>query len=71
VDSASLISSVVSARESTTANQRQIAVAVNAVRTEQATVSTLLEALQQSAAYGSGGQALASGGVGTRFVASA
>ncbi len=71
MDSASLISSVVSARENNTANQRQIAVAVNAVRTEQAAVSTLLEALQQSAAYGPGGQALASGGVGTRFVASA
>lgn len=71
VDSASLISSVLSAREGATANQRQVAVAASAVRSEKATVATLLEAIQQSASYGSGGQALASGGVGTRFVASA
>ncbi len=65
VDSVSLLSSVMSANLSTAANQRQVAVAVNAVKTEQATVATLLDAIQQSASYGSGGQALSSGAVGS------
>ncbi|HLP02564.1 MAG TPA: hypothetical protein VK163_11120 [Opitutaceae bacterium] len=66
MDSVSLISSVVNARESATASERRMAVAANAVRTEQETVSVLMEAIQQSAAYGSNGQALSSS-VGTRF----
>ena len=51
-------------------NQRQIAIAASAARTEQAAVATLIEAIQQSAAYGSNGQA-SGGGIGTRFAASA
>jgi hypothetical protein len=71
VDAAALISSVVSARESTTANQRQIAVASNAVRTEKAAMATLLQAIEQSAAYGAAGQVNPSAVTGTRFAASA
>lgn len=71
VDSVSLISSVFAATQGAAANQRQLAVAANAVRTEQATVATLLEAIQQSASYGSGGQLQSSAVTGTRFAASA
>ena len=71
VDAVSLISSVISARENATANQRQVAVAANAVRTEQATMAVLMQAIQQSASYGANGQ-LSSGAVtGSRFTASA
>ncbi len=56
MDSVSLLSSVVSAREGAVAAERRMAVAANAVRTEQETVSVLLQALQQSAAYGAGGR---------------
>lgn len=69
MDSVSLISSVFSATQSAAANQRQVAVAVNAVKTEQATMATLMEAIQQSAAYGSGGQALSGGAVGSVLAA--
>ena len=65
-----MISSVAYARENANANQRQMAVAANAVRTEQATVGKLLEAIQQSSAYNASGQP-GSGGIGTRFAASA
>lgn len=65
-----MISSVVEARAGATANQRQVAVAVNAARTEKAAVATLLNALEQSAAYGASGQ-MSAGGIGTRFAASA
>ena len=71
VDSVSLLSTVFSATQSAATSERRIAVAANAIRSEQETVATLLEALQQSASYGSGGQ-LSSGAVtGTRFAASA
>ncbi len=69
VDSVSLISNVFAATQSTAANQRQMAVAANAVRTEQATVATLLEAIQQSASYGSSGQLSTGGVAGARFSA--
>ncbi len=69
MDSVSLLRTVFSATQGAAANQRQTAVAVNAVRAEQAAVATLLEAIQQSASYGSGGQSLTGGGVGTRFAA--
>ena len=65
-----MISSVAYARENADANQRQMAVAANAVRTEQAAVGKLLEAIQQSSAYNANGQGSA-GGIGTRFAASA
>lgn len=70
MDVSSLLSTVLNAREGATANQRQVAVAANAIRTEQAAVATLVEALQQSAAYGANGQ-VGGGAVGTRFAASA
>ena len=71
MDVSSLISSAVYARESTTANQRQVAVAANAIKTEQETMSVLMQAIQESASYGAGGQ-LGSGAVtGTRFAATA
>ncbi len=65
-----MISTVVGARENATANERQVAVAVNAARTEKAAVATLLNALEQSSAYSASGQ-VSAGGVGTRFAASA
>ncbi|MFT3830292.1 MAG: hypothetical protein QM691_11375 [Opitutaceae bacterium] len=68
MDSVSLISSVVNARESATANQRQMAVAANVARTEQQTVSVLMEAIQQSAAYGAKGQPTG-GAIGSQFSA--
>jgi hypothetical protein len=71
VDVSSLISSAVYTQQSSTANERQIAVAANAMKKEQETVSVLLEAIQQSASYGSGGQPAAGGTVGTRFSATA
>ena len=71
MDAASLISSVVSSRESATANQRQIAVASNAASTEKAAIATLLQAIEQSAAYGAGGQVNPGAATGTRFAASA
>lgn len=71
MDVSSLISSAVYTQQSSTANQRQIAVASNAMKKEQETVSVLLEAIQQSASYGSGGQPAAGGIVGTRFSATA
>jgi hypothetical protein len=71
VDVSSLISTAVYTQQSTTANERQIAVAANANRVEQQTVSVLLKAIEQSAAYGSGGQPAAGGTVGTRFSATA
>lgn len=71
VDAVSLISTVFNANQSAAATQRQTAIAANAIRSEQATMNTLMEAIQQSASYGAGGQALASSGVGTRFAASA
>ena len=67
----SLISTVLNAREGAAANQRQVAVAANAARNQQATVAVLLEAIQQSASYGSGGQLSAGAVPGTRFAASA
>lgn len=70
MDSVSMISTVVGARENATANERQVAVAVNAARTEKAAVATLLNALEQSSAYSASGQ-VSTGGVGTRFAASA
>jgi hypothetical protein len=70
VDSVSLISSVVSAQADARANQRQMAVAVNAARTEQATVDVLLQAIQTSA-YGANGQVSSGAVAGTRFAASA
>jgi hypothetical protein len=69
VDSVSLISSVVNARESATANQRQMAVAANAARTERETMSVLMQAIQQSAAYGASGQPSSGGVAGTQFAA--
>ena len=71
MDAASLISSVVSSRESATANQRQIAVAANANRVEQQTVAVLLQAIEQSASYGASGQVSSGAVAGTRFSASA
>ena len=71
VDSVSLLSSVVSATQSAATNERQIAIAANAIKTEQATVATLMEAIQQSAAYGASGQPSAGAVTGTRFAASA
>lgn len=71
MDSVSLISSVFNAAQSTAANQRQVAVAVNAVKSEQAVTATLMEAIQQSATYGSGGQATGGGAVGATFAARA
>lgn len=69
VDSVSLISNVFAATQGTAVSQRQMAVAANAVRTEQETVATLLEALQQSTAYSASGQ-LSSGAVaGAKFSA--
>lgn len=69
MDSVSLISSVVSARESATASERRMAVAANAVRAEQETVSILMEAIQQSAAYGASGQPGAAAAIGSNFSA--
>lgn len=69
MDSVSLISSAVSANLSSAANQRLVAVAANAVKTEQATMATLMEAIQQSAAYGSSGQSVSSGAVGSVLTA--
>jgi len=71
VDVSSLISSAVFTQQGATANERQIAVAANAMKKEQETVSVLLEAIQQSASYGSGGQPAAGGTVGTQFSATA
>jgi hypothetical protein len=63
----STISSALGLRLGIDANQRQITVAAAAARTEKATVATLLDAIQQSASYGAGGQAIGGGGIGTRF----
>ncbi len=71
MDVSSLISSAVFTQQGATANERQIAVAANAMKKEQETVSVLLEAIQQSASYGSGGQPAAGGTVGTQFSATA
>ena len=71
MDVSSLISSSVYTQQSANANQRQIAVAANAMKKDQETVSVLLEAIQQSASYSSGGQPAAGGTVGTQFSATA
>lgn len=71
MDAVSLATSVVTAKAGTVAFKRQQAVAVNAVHTEKATVSALINAVRESASYGAGGQLHSGGAVGTRFAASA
>ncbi|GEM_PF-6684180 len=71
MDVSALISSAVYTQQSSTANQRQIAVAANANRVEQQTVAVLLQAIEQSASYGASGQVSSGAVAGTRFSASA
>lgn len=65
---AQLITSVAAARLDQLANQRAVAVAAQAARTEEATVATLLEAIQASAAaYDSSGAATGGSAPGATF----
>ena len=70
MDSVSLVSSVLSLREGAAANDRQVAVAANAARTEEAAADLLLQAIQTSA-YGANGQVGATAAIGTQLSASA
>jgi hypothetical protein len=70
VDSVSLVSSVLSLREGATANDRQIAVAASAARSQKTLLDVLLQAIETSA-YGSNGKVSSGAVTGTRFSASA
>ena len=64
----SLISNVLSLREGATANDRQVAVAASAARSEKSMVNVLLQAIETSA-YGANGQVGAAAVTGTQFSA--
>lgn len=66
MDTVSLLSTAVNVTETAAADQREVAVAANAARAEQAANAVLLEALQQSAAYTADGAATRAVS-GTRF----
>jgi hypothetical protein len=67
MDSVSLISTVMSAREGAQANERQIAVAANAARSQEQAVAVLLQAIQSSAYNAGGHMSTPAVSVGTNF----